>query len=74
MVRMEHVSFTYQEAGKGEALKDISMVIPKGQTVLVCGESGSGKTTFIKLLNGLIPHFHEGKLTGNVFINQKEIQ
>ena len=42
--------------------------IPKGQCVLLCGASGCGKTTLTRLVNGLIPHFFEGSLSGKVTV------
>ena len=39
--------------------------------VLLCGESGSGKTTFGWLVNSLIPCYYEGKLTGSVMVDGK---
>lgn len=38
-------------------LSDINLEIQDGEFVLICGESGCGKTTMTKLINGLIPHF-----------------
>lgn len=38
-------------------LSDVNLEIQDGEFVLICGESGCGKTTMTKLLNGLIPHF-----------------
>ena len=46
-----HVSFRYSDGT--EALKDISLSIPKGKKVAILGENGSGKSTFFKLLIGL---------------------
>lgn len=58
-------SFTYPH-DNAPFLKDISAVIQPGEVVLICGKSGSGKTTFTRLLNGISPQFIEGDLDGEV--------
>ena len=68
MITLHHISFTYNGT-KENNLCDISLHIPKGQCVLLCGGSGCGKTTLTRLINGLIPHFFEGKLFGEAVIN-----
>ena len=69
MIEIKNVGFSYENSLSGETLKNISISIPSGQTVLLCGESGSGKTTFSRLINGLIPCYYEGKLTGKVVVD-----
>ena len=54
MIKFENVNVTIQ--GK-RILSDVNLEIQDGEFVLICGESGCGKTTMIKLINGLIPHF-----------------
>lgn len=44
----DHVSFRYSDGT--EALKDISLSIPKGKKVAILGENGSGKSTFLNYL------------------------
>lgn len=72
MIQVNHTSFTYENSVNGAAVLDLNARIPKGQAVLLCGESGSGKTTFGRLVNGLIPSYYEGELDGNVMVNNKE--
>ncbi len=48
--------------------------IEKGECIVVCGASGSGKTTFMRVLNGLIPSFFKGQISGNININNLTIQ
>lgn len=62
-VQCQCVSFTYQ-GSKVPALHDVTISINEGECIVLCGESGCGKTTFTRLLNGLIPSFYPGKLTG----------
>lgn len=63
MIELKKVSFCYQNA-REEALKEVSLQIHPGECVVLCGKSGCGKTTVARLLNGLIPSFFDGTLTG----------
>ena len=69
MIEIKNAGFSYENSLSGETLKNISISIPSGQIVLLCGESGSGKTTFSRIINGLIPCYYEGKLTGKVIVD-----
>lgn len=87
MIEFEHVSFTYkmnaaEESGEdglnhpGEnhgELFDINLKISDGECVLFCGRSGCGKTTITRLVNGLIPQFYQGSLSGRVLVDGQEI-
>lgn len=74
MIRIENVSFTYENVDNGAAILDNSIQISKGEIILLCGESGSGKTTFSRLVNGLIPNYYEGTLTGKVQVEDKNLE
>ena len=68
MININEASYSYKRSLEDQ-LKKISIKINQGEVILLCGKSGSGKTTITKLINGLIPHFLEGNLLGNIFIN-----
>ena len=78
MIKCKNVSYTYQVNDEfedhqvGGKLDHINLEIEKGQFVLFCGSSGSGKTTITRILNGLIPHFFEGELSGDITIDDEE--
>src|SRR5262245_24604025 len=51
LIELDKVSVTF---GRQRVLRDISLSVPRGQTLTVIGESGCGKTVFLKLLIGLL--------------------
>lgn len=51
-IRVEHVTFSYDGAERNYALDDVSLEIPERKVTAIVGESGCGKTTLIKLLQG----------------------
>ena len=73
MIEIKSVSYSYQEEGNNPSLKDIDLRIRDGECVLLCGKSGCGKTTVTRLLNGMIPHFYEGNITGQVLLDGENI-
>lgn len=73
MIEIKNVSFSYQGNSESSAVKNFSISIPKGQALVLCGESGCGKTTITRLMNGLIPNFFKGDLTGEIEVNGADI-
>ena len=73
MINIKDVSFTYPGNEEKANLNNVSLTIEPGECVLLCGRSGCGKTNITKLINGLIPHFAEGQLTGTTFVDKMEV-
>ena len=67
MIKFENVTITYDGAA-APVLANATVSIPEGELVLVVGRTGSGKTTFLRAINGLVPHFTGGTLSGRVTI------
>jgi len=68
-------NFYYRYKGNEEyALNNISLNIEDSENkfILLCGETGSGKTSLIRCMNGLIPQFYAGFYKGKVFIKGKD--
>ena len=68
MIRIEELTFTYPGAAK-PTLDHLNLHIEKGDFLAIIGNNGCGKSTLCKTLNGLIPHFIAGDMTGSVKIN-----
>lgn len=68
MIEFDRVTYTYPDA-RASALHDLSLTLPLGEVIVVAGPSGVGKSTLLRCLNGLVPHFSGGTLTGNVRVN-----
>jgi len=71
MIEFNNVSFTYQGKRRENGIHNVSFQIQRGEVILICGGSGCGKSTVTRIINGLIPHFYEGKLEGDFKINSE---
>ena len=67
---LDHVSHKYEEGTTMEvaALKDVSLTIPDGQFIGLIGHTGSGKSTLVQHLNGLMK-----PTSGNIYYNGADI-
>ena len=65
MIEMRHVNKWY---GDFQVLKDISLIVSKGERVVICGPSGSGKSTAIRCINRLEQHQE-----GHIFVEGVEL-
>lgn len=72
MIEFDRFSFTYWGRSR-PALRDVSLRVRDGERVLVAGPSGSGKSTLARCMNGLVPHFHGGLLSGRVLVNGLDV-
>ena len=67
MSGIEFKNVTYRYANTDhDAVKDISFTVKPGEVKVVTGASGCGKTTLMRLANGLCPQIYGGELTGEV--------
>ena len=65
VIEIKDVSFHYKE-NSNASLNHVNLQVKEGEVVVLCGESGCGKSTIIRLINGLIPFYYEGQLEGRV--------
>jgi energy-coupling factor transport system ATP-binding protein len=65
MVQAERFSYEYPE-GPGVALRDVDLELPAGSFTVLAGTSASGKSTLLRALCGLVPHFHGGRAAGEL--------
>ncbi len=71
LIKFNSFHFRYKK-NKEYQLNNINLKIDKNKFILLCGETGSGKTTLIRSMNGLIPQFYPGYYKGSVEVNGKD--
>ncbi|HVD24808.1 MAG TPA: ATP-binding cassette domain-containing protein [Gaiellaceae bacterium] len=68
LARIERLTYAYPGASR-PALEDVSLTVEPGELVGVLGPSGGGKSTLLRALAGLVPHFHGGSFRGKVEVS-----
>ena len=70
IIKAENLSFSYPNR-ETKALDSINLIVNQGEFVTICGKSGCGKTTFLKLLKSTLAPY--GNLSGKVYFKNKEL-
>lgn len=67
IIETKNLTYTYPGASK-PSIDNVSIKVEKGEFVLITGPSGCGKTTLCRCFNGLVPHFYQGEIKGEITV------
>lgn len=70
MLKIENLSVTFEG---NKILKNINMTLNPGEVHVVTGLSGTGKSTLIKAINGIIPNINQADISGRICNNDVEL-
>ena len=70
-INFENFTFKYESQSE-PTLHNINLKIYEGEKVVIIGPSGSGKSTLGHCINGLVPYFYKGEITGKFEIYRKK--
>nr|WP_300144043.1 ABC transporter ATP-binding protein [Propionicimonas sp.] len=73
MIDLADVGFRYAQGGADAGIAGINLRVGAGEVVVLTGGSGCGKTTLTKVINGLIPHVHEGGVSGHAIVAGRQV-
>ncbi len=68
-----NVTYHYPKATRA-SLQSINLTVNKNRMIAVMGRTAAGKTTLLSTINGLIPHFSEGKFEGQILVQGNDTQ
>lgn len=67
MIQFQNVTYAYPDS-RSPVLRNLSLQVHEGEFLLVIGASGTGKSTLLRCLNGLVPHFYGGTFQGKLTV------
>ena len=68
IINISDLTYAWPDSAE-PTLRSLDWEISRGEFALLIGRSGSGKSTILRTLNGLVPHFSGGRFGGNVSVN-----
>jgi energy-coupling factor transport system ATP-binding protein len=68
MIDVRNLTYSYPNSAK-PSLRNISFAVGAGEAIGIVGHNGAGKSTLCYALMGLVPHFYNGTISGDVFID-----
>jgi energy-coupling factor transport system ATP-binding protein len=71
MIEFTEFTLTYPDA-VAPVLRKVSLTIEEGMLCLVTGATGAGKTSLLAAINGLVPHFTGGTVSGSVVVGGRD--
>ncbi len=72
LIQFDNFSFTYDNHSDN-GVHDMNLSVSEGEFILFTGPSGCGKTTLTRCINGLIPDFYDGTISGSCRICGMEL-
>lgn len=72
LISVEHVTY-YYGSSKSSAIKDVSLVVNKGDFLVITGPAGCGKSTICQAMVGAVPQFYGGQMQGMVFVEGQAV-
>ncbi|MGH2543828.1 MAG: energy-coupling factor ABC transporter ATP-binding protein, partial [Ardenticatenaceae bacterium] len=73
MLRVVNLTYRYPDSD-APALRDLSLSLEPGEVLLVAGGMGSGKSTLCYALAGFVPHFFQGEMEGDVYLEGRSLR
>jgi energy-coupling factor transport system ATP-binding protein len=71
MITFDRVTVRYDDRAQ-PVLSECDLTVEEGELCLVTGHTGSGKSTFLGTVNGLVPHFTGGTVNGRVLVDGRD--
>ena len=68
MIKFSNVSLIYPHSTK-TILENLTLEVQEGEMLLVMGQTGAGKSSLLRLINGLVPHHTGGILAGDISVD-----
>ena len=65
MIELRDITLSYEDSA---VMSNFSLTVEEGQLMLLAGPTGSGKSSLLGILNGLVPEFTGGNLSGSIQI------